>query len=96
MTPEEKELAYRLQEHLNQEINPMVATHGGFIEVLAVQQKTLFVHMGGGCQGCGMATVTLKQGVETSVFREFPEITEVLDSTDHASGTNPYYAASQK
>ena len=93
MTDEEKELAIAVQQHLNQEINPMVATHGGFIEVLAVQEDTLFVNMAGGCQGCGQATATLKQGVETSVFRAFPAIREVLDTTDHAAGTNPYYAS---
>lgn len=96
MEPEEKSLAIAVQEHLNAEINPLVASHGGFIEVLAVKADTVFVHMGGGCQGCGMATVTLKQGVETAIFRRFPELKRVLDTTDHAAGLNPYYAASAK
>ncbi|MCI0651817.1 MAG: NifU family protein [Planctomycetes bacterium] len=93
MTPEEQDLALRVQEHLNTEINPMVSSHGGFIEVLAVKESTAYVNMSGGCQGCGMASVTLKQGVESSIFRRFPELTAVLDTTDHAAGANPYYAA---
>ena len=92
MSAGDKQLALDVQQLLNTEINPMVATHGGFIEVLAVQAETVYVHMGGGCQGCGMATATLKQGVETVVFQAFPKITSVLDTTDHAAGTNPYYA----
>lgn len=96
MLPEETERAVAIQEHLNEEINPLVASHGGFIEVLALKSDTVYVHMGGGCQGCGMATVTLKQGVETSIFRRFPEVKRVLDTTDHAAGLNPYYAPSAK
>ena len=92
MSAGDKQLALDVQQLLNTEINPMVATHGGFIEVLAVEAETVYVHMGGGCQGCGMATATLKQGVETVVFQAFPKITSVLDTTDHAAGTNPYYA----
>ncbi len=96
MTAEEKELALRVQEHMNSELNPMVASHGGFIQVQGVKGETLYIHMGGGCQGCGMASVTLKQGVERVVLETFPEIKQVLDSTDHAAGTNPYYAAATK
>ena len=70
--------------------------HGGFIEVLSVKGDTTYIHMGGGCQGCGMASVTLKQGVERSVMDRVPEIVKILDTTDHASGTNPYYAPSTK
>ncbi|HIN30956.1 TPA: iron-sulfur cluster assembly accessory protein, partial [Candidatus Poribacteria bacterium] len=50
-----------------------------------------YVHMGGGCQGCGQATATLKQGVQSMIQEEFPEIVNVIDTTDHAAGTNPYY-----
>ncbi|MGE3165622.1 MAG: NifU family protein [Planctomycetota bacterium] len=91
MTAAEEALAENVQAVLDAEINPMVASHGGVIQVLAVKDRTLFVHMGGGCQGCAMSTATLKQGVETAVRRHFAEIESVLDTTDHAAGANPYY-----
>ena len=73
------------------EINPMVARHGGKVELVDVQEATVVVRMMGGCQGCGMANVTLKQGVEVEIRKVVPTIREVLDVTDHAGGTNPYY-----
>jgi Fe-S cluster biogenesis protein NfuA len=91
MSPEEKTLALEIQEVFNLELNPMVASHGGFIEVLAVNDDTLYIHMGGGCQGCSMSTATLKQGVETLVLQKFTQITHILDTTDHAAGTNPFF-----
>ncbi len=96
MTPGEKELFVRIQNILNAEVNPMVASHGGFIEVLDFKENTAFIHMGGGCQGCGMASVTLKQGVERAIREQVPEVQEILDTTDHAAGKNPYYAPSTK
>ncbi|MFQ5654314.1 MAG: NifU family protein [Planctomycetota bacterium] len=93
MNPEEKQLFESVRELLDAEINPMVASHGGVIEILDVKGKTVFIHMGGGCQGCGMAHVTLKQGVEAAIRQRMPEIEEILDTTDHASGKNPYYGA---
>ncbi|MBI4607982.1 MAG: NifU family protein, partial [Candidatus Rokubacteria bacterium] len=51
----------------------------------------VYIRMSGGCQGCGMADVTLKQGIERLIFEEAPEVTEILDVTDHAAGANPYY-----
>ncbi|UCE86403.1 MAG: NifU family protein, partial [Deltaproteobacteria bacterium] len=59
--------------------------------LMGVDGTRVFVRMGGGCQGCGMADVTLKQGVESALREQIPEITEILDTTDHASGTNPFY-----
>ena len=56
-----------------------------------VTEDSVYVHMGGGCQGCGQASATLKQGVQTMIQEEFPEIVNVIDTTDHAAGTNPYY-----
>jgi Fe/S biogenesis protein NfuA len=84
-------LALRVQEVIDQRINPGVAQHGGFIELLGVKDDKVYIRMGGGCVGCGMADVTLKQGVETLITQEVPEITAVIDETDHASGENPYY-----
>lgn len=84
-------LALRVQEVIDQRINPGVAQHGGFIELLGVRDDKVYIRMGGGCVGCGMADVTLKQGVETIITQEVPEIGAVIDETDHASGENPYY-----
>lgn len=87
----DEDLRARVQEILDSEVNPSVAAHGGYISLLDVQGTQVFLHMGGGCQGCGMASATLKHGVETSLKRQIPEITEIFDTTDHASGANPYY-----
>jgi Fe/S biogenesis protein NfuA len=90
------DLARDVQRLLDDEINPSVATHGGFIDLLDVSDGVAFIHMGGGCQGCGMAEVTLGQGVRVAIIERFPEITEVRDTTDHAQGANPYYEAAKK
>jgi Fe/S biogenesis protein NfuA len=84
-------LAAEIQALIDSEINPGVASHGGFVELLEVKDSRVFVKMGGGCQGCGMASVTLKQGVEVLIKQTFPQIEAVVDSTDHAEGNNPYY-----
>jgi Fe/S biogenesis protein NfuA len=86
----------RIQGILDREINPSVASHGGVVRLLEVKQNMVYVEMGGGCQGCGMADVTLKQGVEIAIRSEIPEVGEIMDTTDHASGNNPYYAPSKK
>lgn len=92
-TEKENALMLSVQNVLNQEINPMVASHGGFIEVADVKEKVVYLNLSGGCQGCGMAAVTLKQGVEKVLYERLPEIEQILDSTDHASGVNPYYSS---
>ena len=74
-----------------EEINPMVARHGGRVELVDVQDATVVVRMRGGCQGCGMATVTLRQGIETALRQAVPAIRGIRDITDHTAGTNPYY-----
>ena len=81
----------RVEQVLRDEINPAVASHGGWIELVDVERNQVFLRMGGGCQGCGMATATLRQGVERALRRAEPGIGAILDTTDHASGTNPYY-----
>lgn len=86
----------RIQGILDREINPSVASHGGVVRLLDVQENIVYVQMGGGCQGCGMADVTLKQGVEMAIRSEIPQVGEIMDTTDHASGNNPYYAPSKK
>ena len=83
--------AEALQKTLDDKINPSIASHGGFIDLIAVEDGTAYLRFGGGCQGCGMVNVTLKQGVEKIIFEDVPAITKVMDVTDHASGTNPYF-----
>ena len=78
---------------LDERINPQVAGHGGHIALVDVQDDTVYIRLEGGCQGCGMADVTLKQGIATEIQALLPTITSVLDVTDHAGGTNPYYQA---
>ncbi len=87
----EVDLKEKVQKLLDDSVNPAVAMHGGYVELLDVKDTTVYLRMGGGCQGCGMADVTLKQGIERLIFEEAPEVTEVLDVTDHAEGNNPYY-----
>jgi Fe/S biogenesis protein NfuA len=89
-------LAEAVQRLLDEEINPSVAMHGGHIDLLDVADGVAFIHMGGGCQGCGMAAVTLGQGVRAAILDSFPDISEVRDTTDHAQGANPYYQAAKK
>lgn len=84
-------LALQIQSLLDERINPGVAAHGGNVELLDVKDGTVFVRLGGGCQGCGMVDVTLRQGIEALIREEIPEIQQVVDTTDHASGSNPYY-----
>ena len=80
-----------VREVLEERINPQVAGHGGYISLVDVLENTAYIRLEGGCQGCGMADVTLKQGVEVEIRRAVPSIARVLDVTDHAGGTNPYY-----
>jgi len=78
---------------LETEVNPALASHGGRVALVEItERKEVVLQFGGGCQGCGMADVTLKQGIEQTLMRHIPEITAVMDATDHRSGTNPYYA----
>ncbi|WP_288903501.1 NifU family protein [uncultured Sneathiella sp.] len=76
---------------LETRINPAIAAHGGYITLIDIKDNTAFVEMAGGCQGCGMADATLKQGVEVEIKSAVPAIERVLDVTDHAGGANPYY-----
>ncbi len=77
---------------LETRVNPMIASHGGQVGLVEVTaEKDVVLQFGGGCHGCGMVDVTLKQGIETTLRRELPEVREVVDATDHASGKNPYY-----
>lgn len=90
---DEADLGDRIRWVLESEINPRLASHGGMVELETITEATeVILRFGGGCQGCGMADVTLKQGIETTLMEHFPEITAIRDATDHATGENPYYA----
>ena len=84
-----------MQRVLDQDINPAVASHGGFVVLHEVKDGTAYIELQGGCQGCGMAAVTLRQGIELRIKEMVPDIREVTDVTDHAVGANPYYAPSE-
>lgn len=91
----ENPVAQRVQDILDREINPSVASHGGVVALERVEGDAAIVRLGGGCQGCGAADITLKSGIEQAILAAVPEIKRVLDVTDHASGVNPYYAPSE-
>jgi Fe-S cluster biogenesis protein NfuA len=78
------------------QVNPMVARHGGHVELIDVQDAVVMLRMGGGCQGCGMADVTLRQGIEGMLAQLVPQVRGIVDITDHTSGSNPYFQASKK
>jgi Fe/S biogenesis protein NfuA len=90
-----EDLKTRVQTLIDNMINPAVAGHGGFVDLIDVKDNKVYLQMGGGCQGCGAADITLKSGIERLIKEELPEVEEVLDTTDHASGANPYYAPSK-
>lgn len=85
-TPEEK-----VRQLLAEQINPAIASHGGIANLVAIDGSRAMLELGGGCQGCGLAAVTLQQGIETAILAAVPEITEVVDVTDHTLGANPYF-----
>jgi Fe/S biogenesis protein NfuA len=90
------ELPQRVIAVLEEQINPAIAAHGGFAELVAVEDNVAYLRMGGGCQGCGLAAVTLTQGIEVAILDTVPEIEKVVDVTDHASGSNPYFESAKK
>ncbi|MFC0082338.1 NifU family protein [Aciditerrimonas ferrireducens] len=92
----DSDLARRVQAVLEEQINPAIAAHGGRADLVSVDGTVVYLQLGGGCQGCGLAAVTLSQGIEVALRDEIPEITEVVDVTDHASGENPYFTSSKK
>jgi Fe/S biogenesis protein NfuA len=81
---------------LEAEINPAIAAHGGRADLVAVDEGVAYLRLSGGCQGCGLASVTLSQGIEVAILDGVPEIESVVDVTDHASGDNPYFESAKK
>ncbi len=88
--PPTGEIADRVREVLDNNVNPAIAAHGGQISLIDVHDTEISVEMSGGCQGCALSRATLRQGVERMLREEVPELTAVHDVTDHASGENPY------
>ena len=85
-------LAERVQRVFEEVINPAIAAHGGYVELVDVSEDTLYIRMGGGCQGCAASQATLRMGIERMVREQVPEIGEIVDVTDHAAGLSPYYS----
>ncbi len=86
----------RVADLFEQRVNPMVARHGGRVELIDVQDAVVRLRMAGGCQGCGMADVTLRQGIEGLLQQHIPDVKGIMDITDHAAGANPYFQAAKK
>jgi Fe/S biogenesis protein NfuA len=91
--PLEGPLVDRVQRVIDERVNPGVAMHGGAIRLVDIRENVVYVSMGGGCQGCGMAGVTLTQGIKEMIKEAAPEVVDVRDVTDHSAGTDPYYAS---
>lgn len=89
-------LADQIQTVLEQQVNPAIAAHGGGAELVSVDGTIAYLKLMGGCQGCGMAQVTLRQGIERILMEAIPDLSGVVDVTDHASGSDPYYQSAKK
>lgn len=85
-------MRHKLQALLDEKVNPMVSNHGGAIELVDYVNRTAYIKMTGGCQGCSSSALTLKQGVEKAILEAYPRVRQVVDLTDHAAGANPYYS----
>src|SRR3954451_18755739 len=84
-------IAEQVQQLLTEQTNPSLAAHGGFAELKGVEDDKVYVTMGGGCQGCAVSAMTLRDGIARSITESIPEVTEVVDLTDHDAGDNPFY-----
>ncbi len=90
-------LVDRVTQVIEEEINPSIASHGGATRLVSIDDdNVVYLELMGGCQGCGMASVTLQQGIERILMERVPEVTAIKDATDHASGENPFYEAAKK
>ena len=85
------DIADKVTQLLDQSVNPSLASHGGYAELVGVEDTTVFLTMGGGCQGCAMSAATLREGIQVAIREAIPEVSEVVDVTDHSSGENPFY-----
>lgn len=85
-------LAEKVEQLLREQVNPALAAHGGFAELKGIDDTVVYVTMGGGCQGCAVSAMTLRDGIARSIREAIPEVTDVIDTTDHAAGENPFYS----
>jgi Fe/S biogenesis protein NfuA len=90
------DVAQRVIQVLESQVNPSIAAHGGRADLVAVEDDAAYLRLSGGCAGCGMAAVTLSQGIEVAIKESVPEIVNIVDVTDHAAGTNPYFEPAKK
>lgn len=90
------DMAQRVLLVLEEQVNPSIAMHGGRADLVAVEENVVYLRLSGGCQGCGLASVTLSQGIEVALRDVLPEIVSVVDVTDHANGANPFYEPAKK
>jgi Fe/S biogenesis protein NfuA len=85
------DIADKVRQLLAEAVNPSLASHGGYADLVGVEDTTVFITMGGGCQGCSMSAATLREGIQVAIREAIPEVTEVVDVTDHDAGDNPFY-----
>ena len=85
------DIADKVRQLLDQAVNPMLASHGGYAQLVGVEETRVFLSMGGGCQGCAVSAMTLREGIEKQIRAAIPEVTDIVDVTDHDAGENPYY-----
>lgn len=95
-TDVEGDVAQKVAYVLENSVNPSIAAHGGRAELVGVEDDTAYLRLSGGCQGCGMAKVTLTQGIEVAIQDAVPEIKNIVDVTDHEAGDNPYFESAKK
>ncbi len=86
-----EDLEGAIAELFEEQINPALASHGGFVRLVKVEGRDVHVEMGGGCQGCSASKATMKYGVENAIRRVAPQVRQIIDVTNHAAGTNPYF-----
>ena len=86
------DIADKVQQLLAEAINPGLAAHGGYTSLVGVEDSRVFLTMGGGCQGCSLSAQTMVQGIQSAIMEAIPEVTEVVDATDHTAGENPFYS----
>ena len=86
------EVAERVTQLLEHRINPSLASHGGFATLVGIEDDKVYITMGGGCQGCSMSQATLTEGIRAAILELIPEVSDVIDATDHSAGDNPFYS----
>jgi Fe/S biogenesis protein NfuA len=86
------DIAERVNQLLGEAINPSLAAHGGFATLVGVEDSKVYLTMGGGCQGCSLSQATMVQGIASAIREAIPEVTEIVDATDHTAGQNPFYS----